>query len=152
MNSSLLGIWRMQHRMDLALILKALSPSLRPSFTRCTTSSGLRSPLGNTNMQWVMPNITAATEKSPNKTTRTKTIGYMFPKKQSNHKQSEPKHLDHPPGGRLQYTVGHKPLPLHVSRWANLAHQRDFPKKCCYRFDYFLSHWYVFKCSFKVSS
>lgn len=49
MNSSLLGMWRMQHRMDLALILKALSPSLRPSLTRCTTSSGLTSPLnGNT--------------------------------------------------------------------------------------------------------
>lgn len=45
MNSSLLGMWRMQHRMDLALILKALSPSLRPSLTSWTTSSGLTSPL-----------------------------------------------------------------------------------------------------------
>lgn len=44
-SSSLLGMWRMQHRMDLAFILKALSPSLRPSLTRWTTSSGLRSPL-----------------------------------------------------------------------------------------------------------
>lgn len=49
MNSSLLGLWRMQHRMDLALILKALSPSLRPSFTRCTTSSGVTSPLHEEN-------------------------------------------------------------------------------------------------------
>lgn len=39
-------MWRMQHRMDLALILKALSPSLRPSLTSRTTSSGLTSPLG----------------------------------------------------------------------------------------------------------
>lgn len=36
----------MQHRMDLALVLKACSPSLNPWFTRSTTSSGVMSPLG----------------------------------------------------------------------------------------------------------
>lgn len=48
---SLLGMWRMQHRMDLALILKAFSPSLRPSLTSRTTSSGVRSPLGGRGAQ-----------------------------------------------------------------------------------------------------
>ena len=45
MNSALLGMWRMQHRMDLAWTWKAFSPSLRPSFTKRTTSLGLTSPL-----------------------------------------------------------------------------------------------------------
>ncbi|TNN59153.1 hypothetical protein EYF80_030603 [Liparis tanakae] len=38
--------------MDLALILKALSPSLRPVFTRCTTSSGLRRKQNNCKGKW----------------------------------------------------------------------------------------------------
>lgn len=43
---ALLGMWRMQHRMDLAMMLNAFSPSARPWFTKRTTSSGLKSPLG----------------------------------------------------------------------------------------------------------
>lgn len=82
-NSSLLGMWRMQHRMDLALIWKALSPSLRPLVTRRTTSSGHRLPLGTSitgsSLVFIAPTETGVKKNTDDLLTPSGSMGWAPP-------------------------------------------------------------------------